>query len=154
MGGLVQKVPPCWETGKGKEGHLEQEFEIISEERGGTVDARGRSTRQSREKQCKKERVLKSFEVWVREEAELCEAEARRARLVARKAREMFDRNLAKMLEKDDTKLAADRMWQASQSNEMKKRSLLRDFEDLVAALDQNGWDKDRGSSAKMWGTW
>ena len=95
----------------------------------------------------RKGEVLKSIEDWVRDRdmAELCEAEARWARPVARKVREMFERNLAKMLEKDDTKLAAGRMWQASQSNEMKKGSSLRDFEDFVAALDQNGWDKDWG---------
>ena len=72
--------------------------------------------------------VLKSYEIWVRyrEKPDLCEAKARRAKTSARVAREIFDRNLAKMRETDDsladhTKLAAHRMCQASHSNERRK---------------------------------
>ena len=32
----------------------------------------------------------------------------------------------------------------------MKKRNLIRDLKDLVAAFDQNGWDKNRRASARM----
>ena len=47
--------------------------------------------------------VLKYYEVWVRyrEKVELCEEDARKAKTVARAARDVFDNYLAKMLEKD-----------------------------------------------------
>ena len=56
------------------------------------------------------------------------------------------------MLEKDgtleeDTKLIADRMCQASQSNLATKKNQTKDLQDLVAAFEDNGWDKHRESS-------
>ena len=69
----------------------------------------------------------------------------------------MFEKNLAKMLKKDDTlkedtKLIADKMWRASQSNHMKKKNPTKDLEDLGAAFENNCWDKNRELPAKMWG--
>ena len=96
-------------------------------------------------------------EVRYREKVERCEAKTRWAKIAAREAREVFKRNLAKKCwQKDDSlevhaNLAADRQWH---SNEMKRRNLIRDLEDVVAAFDQNGWDKNRRASAKMWGRW
>ena len=51
---------------------------------------------------------------------ELCYKEDRRAEDAARDAQETFEKNLAKMWEKDnmleeDTRLIADKMWQASE---------------------------------------
>ena len=50
--------------------------------------------------------------------------------------------------------MIADKMWQASQSNETKQTNLTKDLEDLVAAFEDNGWKKSRESSALIWEKW
>ena len=72
----------------------------------------------------------------------------------AREAPETFEKILAKMLEKDDmleedTRLIADKMWQASRSNHTKKANLSKDREDLVAAFE-----KKQGILAIIRGKW
>ena len=57
------------------------------------------------------------------------------------------------MLE-EETRMIADKMWQASQSNQTKKTNLTKDLEDLVAAFEDNGWKKSRESSALIWRKW
>ena len=79
--------------------------------------------------------------------------------LAAREAREVFEKSLAKLLEKDgtleeDTKLIADKIWQASQSNRATKKNLTKNLEDLVAAFEDNDWDKNRESSFLILGKW
>ena len=96
-------------------------------------------------------------EVRYREKAERCEAKTRRAKIARRRGQRGFQAKSGKKCwQKDDSlevhaNLAADRLWH---SNEMKRRNLIRDLEDVVAAFDQNGWDKNRRASAKMWGKW
>ena len=96
-------------------------------------------------------------EVRYREKAELCEAEAKWAKIARPRGQRGFRAKSGKKCwQKEDSfevhaNLAADRPWQACQSNETKKRNLIRDLEDLVAAFDQNGWDKNKEASVKMW---
>ena len=91
-----------------------------------TLTAAGKQNQEKRAK--RKGEVLKSHEVWVRyrENLELCKEEACRAEDAAREARETSEKNLALMLEKDDmlkedTRLIADKTWQAFQTTRKRK---------------------------------
>ena len=93
----------------------------------------------------RKGKVLKSFEVWVRsrEKSALCKEEGRRAEDAALEARETFEKNFAKMLEKDDvleeeTTMIADKMWQVSQSD-AGGLNLSAYLDDLEAAMETMG---------------
>ena len=99
----------------------------------------------------RKGELLKSYEAWVgsRETWAACREEARRAEDAAREAREAFEKHFAKLLEKDDmleeeTRMIADKMWQAFQSNHTKGLNLAQDLDDLVTAMEDNGWEKSR----------
>ena len=108
-----------------------------------------------------REGVLRTYEMWLREREkdEVCETEGRRAQFVAREARDNFEKSLAKMTAKDDSKqdetgVIADKLWQSSQGNHTKGMNLANDLDALTAATENNWWNKSRKSSAFMWVKW
>ena len=57
------------------------------------------------------------------------------------------------MLE-EETRMIADKKWQASWSDHTKGLNLSTYLDDLVAAMEDNGWQKSRECSALLWGKW
>ena len=158
IGGPNQNVLPGWESNHEKEDTWNRslkESQKREEELTVLVDAIEDKPEKRSEHTGE---VFNTYESWVRksEKSELSEAVAHRARTAVREARRFSSEIWWKMIEKDDSfeadaNLAAGRLWQDSQSDET-KRNLLRDLEDFVTAFAQNGWDKHREASVKMWG--
>ena len=89
----------------------------------------------------------------------LCKKEARRAEDAARDARETFEKDLAKMLEKDDmleedTRFVADNMWRASQSNHTKKKACPKTSKTWLPRSKPTAGTKKRDSPSLIWRRW
>ena len=109
---------------------------------------------------------MRCYETWMRsyetrakrrEDVRRAEEEPRRAEDAAREAREAFHRNFTKIIDKEDmveenVLPVAEKMWQASRSNHTKGQNLEKDLDNLMSALEDNGWTKSSDSSAKIWG--